>query len=133
MRLGQPRRGRAPVINVTSLIDVLFLLVIFVLVASKFEPEAGVAVDLPQAAASPARARPASYDLVITHDGTLYLQKDRIAEEDLALRVRSLRGEMDDPVLVLHVDRAAPSGVTVRVLGILRSAGQAKLDFRTKP
>ena len=50
MRL-QSRQGEEPEINITSLIDVVFLLLIFFMVSTTFERQAALKIDLPEASA----------------------------------------------------------------------------------
>lgn len=130
MAFSEPRRNRAPVINITSLIDVMFLLVIFVLLSAKFEREVGVPVDLPKGEAD-AEARKKSYALTLTDDGRMYLDEEQVALEELSDRVRAKRAALGgDPVLVVRADEAARVGHLYPALELVRAGGQFKIDLK---
>jgi biopolymer transport protein ExbD len=65
----KPRRSEEPEINVTSLIDVVLLLVVFFMLSSKFTTEGRLRIRLPQASALPAQ-RAADEGLVVTVSAT---------------------------------------------------------------
>lgn len=132
MRFVTRKRLKAPVINITSLIDVVFLLVIFLMLAAKFEPEGGIGVDLPkgQSAEVP---KERVFDLVIVHDGTMYLNKETVVLDDLAAHIQAKRKELGDPVLVIRADKAVPWERIVAVTDVAKQAGQGKVNFKIKP
>ncbi len=132
MNFSQTRKSRAPVINVTSLIDVLFLLVIFVLVTAKYDTEGGIAVDLPKGKARQVPRTTQVFGITIMHDGTLFLDKEKVLPGELATRIRQIRKERRDPILVIRTDRDAPAGVVIMVTEIAKQVGQLKLNFKTK-
>ncbi len=131
MQFALKRRARGPVINITSLIDVLFLLVIFVLLSAKFEREGGVSVNLPRGASEEV-PEVKTIELVIHHDGTIYLEREKVTLEQFPARLKALRAKHKDPVLHLKTDRDAPSGALVGVLDIAKQVGQTRLNFKTK-
>lgn len=124
-------KKRSAAINITSLIDVMFLLVIFVLLAAKFEPDGGIAVNLPQGE-SKEQSKPEIQVLTITADGKLYMQKDPIPMERLASAIKDMRGKFKDPVLVINADKAVPYGTIARAMDIVKSSEQTKFYFKTK-
>ncbi len=132
MRFSEQVRSRAPVINVTSLIDVMFLLVIFVLVTAKYEPEGGIAVDLPKGASEDVPQTPEIFRVTIMHEGTIFLDKDEILLGELPAAIKKKRQALRDPVLVIRSDQEAPAGLLVSVTEIAKQCGQQKLNFKTK-
>ena len=68
---GIRRHRRKPSINITSLIDVMFLLLIFLMVSTTFRHQLGIDVDLPEAGtASAQEMRP--HEIVVTRNGEYY-------------------------------------------------------------
>lgn len=109
------RRRRSSGPDITPLVDVLFLLVVFLVLASSFAREA-FEVALPEGRAS---APSASFDvLTVESDGSLRLNGRAISEE-------GLRTSAIDPRRPIRVDadRRAPYGVVVRAMGLLRERG----------
>jgi biopolymer transport protein ExbD len=132
MKFITAKKSRGSVINITSLIDVMFLLLIFVLLSAKFEQERGITVALPTGETKDAAA-PEIAVLSLTPGGELYWGKDRITVADLAPAVKDLREKMADPVLVINADKAVPYGVLAEILDRVKLAGQSKFYLKTAP
>lgn len=133
MRFAATRKSRAAVINITPLIDIMFLLVIFLLISAKFEPKGGIAVDLPQGQSAEVPESNRVYELVITYTGDYYLKREKIGPEDLPERIRQIRRTMRDPILVIKADKEVPWEKVVAVTDIAKRVGQTKVNFKIKP
>ncbi|MBN2712088.1 MAG: biopolymer transporter ExbD [Planctomycetes bacterium] len=133
MNFTNPRKAKGNVINVTSLIDVMFLLVIFVLISARFDPEGGIAVDLPQGK-SKEIPETRTYELTILYDGTMFLNKKKIKDDtELAEAIKAFRAEAKDPVLVIKADKDVSWKRIVVVTDTAKMSGQGKVNFRIKP
>lgn len=76
MKLGT-RAKSEPEVNLTSLIDVVLLLLIFFMVSTSFVKESQISIRLPEATASaPVEEKPAQLEIMITEQGT-YLVNGR--------------------------------------------------------
>lgn len=116
-------------IDLTPLIDVIFMLLLFFILASTFSRPA-LRVALPSAAT----ARPLERDLSplilsITAEGILYHEDRPLTPEHLPLL---LQAEPDRPVN-LHVDRAAPFQPFLSVLDQLRVCGRPHVLITALP
>ena len=130
------KRSSSSIINLTPLIDCMFLLVIFIMIAARFEPDGGIPVDLPTARTGEPK-KVTSINLTITEDGRVYLEQDEIAVEDLERGIIAARTAAGDPdgnevVLVVHGDRNAHHGRVVEALDAAARAKQKKVTIRTK-
>jgi biopolymer transport protein ExbD len=126
------RRRRSPVINVTPLIDVLFLLLIFFMVSSTFRDFLGVDVDLPQAqTAAPQRLE--ERDVTVTETGAFYFGPDRVDEEGLYRSIEQYLAEEPGARIVLRADKGADWGRVARAMDIARAAGGKRLVMPTQP
>lgn len=127
-------RGRG--INITSLIDVMFLLVIFLLLSTKFEPEGGIAVDLPKGQSKDV-PKGNTLTLVVLHDGTLFLNREKVPEDPagkaLVEAISKAREGKQDPVMVIQADKDLPWQTIVKLTDMAKEAGQAKVNFKIKP
>ncbi len=123
---------RSAVINVTSLIDVMFLLVIFVLISAKFEPDGGIAVELPQGKSTEV-AKVEVQVLTIKPDGELFFQKDKIDFSELSARITGMRKEFKDPVIVINADKSTPYEYVARATDIIKQSGQSKFNLKLQP
>lgn len=132
MRFAPNSTGRGKEINITSLIDVMFLLVIFVLVAAKFEKDGGIAVNLPNGASKEV-AREEVQVLSLTKDGKVFLQKREISFDTLEAEIKKMRTEQKDPVVVINADRDVPYGLVAKATDLIKQAGQSKFNLKIKP
>ncbi len=122
---------RSAAINVTSLIDVMFLLVIFVLISAKFEPDGGISVELPKGKSTEV-AKVEVQVLTIKPDGELYFQKDKISFDTLPERIKKMRKEFKDPVIVINADKSTPYEFVAKATDIIKQSGQSKFNLKLK-
>jgi biopolymer transport protein ExbD len=118
MVIGGGTRPRRP-LGLTPLIDVVFLLVIFFMLASRFGDEGKLVLDVVAAAPAASEVAQASRRIDIDAYGALRLQGVSVAKEDLE---RALALHPERPVLVLPAGDA-PLQSIVTVLEIVGAAG----------
>lgn len=131
------RRSTANVINLTPLIDCMFLLVIFIMIVARFEPDGGIPVDLPKAQTSTGQKPPAFINLTITDDGRIYLEQQEVTVDKLEQGIIDARTAAGDPngdevVLVVYGDKDAQHGKVVEALDAAARAKQKKVTIRTR-
>ena len=118
------RRVRAPLnadINVTSLVDVAFvLLIIFMITAPMMQ--GGVEVRLPRAEA---RAMAPQQGLVVSVDrrGRIFIDDAPFAFDDFRAAFRAVVARRKPSAIYLRADRGVPYGDVVRVLAVIRASG----------
>jgi len=112
-------------INVTPLVDiVLVLLIIFMVTASYIVREA-IEVDLPRAAHA-GEATGATLALVVTKDGSVFLDGVRRTEEELRARTREAVQRDRDARAIISADKAALHGAVVRVIDLVKGEGVSR-------
>ena len=118
------RRGAVPItadINVTSLVDVAFvLLIIFMITAPMLQ--GGVDVRLPRAEARPLKA---AEGLVVTVDrsGRIFLDQTSVTYADFRVAFQAVVATRKPSGVYLRADRRVPYGDVIRVLAAIRAAG----------
>ncbi|MET0026607.1 MAG: biopolymer transporter ExbD [Candidatus Thiodiazotropha sp.] len=109
-------------INLTPLIDMVFILLIFFMVTSSFVKETGVDVDRPSAAT--AQIKPQTAILIaVTQQGEVWIDRRKIDLRAVRANVERLHAENPEGAVVITADRQAPTGVVIRVLDQARLAG----------
>lgn len=119
-------------INLTPLIDMVFILLIFFIVTSKFTKESGVDVSRPEAASASDQAQ-ANIVVGITAQGEVWIDGQAIAMGSVRAQIERLHAANPKGSVILVADKAAPTGITVEVLDHARLAGVANVSIAAKP
>ena len=128
---GSPQRRRRPSINITPLIDVMFLLLIFFMVSSTFRDQTGIDITLPEAQTGAQQER-AQYTITVTADEVLLFEDDTITQDELKQILGDLVREEPDAVVTLSADEASPWQAVVRVIDTAREVGSTQLIIPTR-
>ena len=122
------RRTRASQENIIPLINVVFLLLIFFLLAGTIAAPDRLAVELPTAEELlPAPDEQAQ--LLLTADGQLAFRDQPIPTDDLGAVVEAYLRDGGDPVVQVKADGRASAGDLLPVLEVLRRVGVQELDL----
>ncbi len=117
-------------IDMSPLIDCVFILLIFFIVTTVFVEETGVEVDKPQAA-SASQLEKTSILIAITASGEIVYGGQSIGISGVQPWVKRLIQKENIPVIV-QADSAAPSGLLVRVIDEAKLAGATKVSVATR-
>jgi biopolymer transport protein ExbD len=124
-----------PTVDLTSLIDVVFLLLIFFMVSTTFERQALLKVDLPEASAVEELAEiPESLELVIDGEGRMFLNDQRLVDSNVATvraAMEQMSGGSRDLPLILRADRQTPHHYVVTVMDVAAQLGFTNLSIAT--
>ena len=128
----QTRPRRKAFINITSLIDVIFMLLLFFMITSTFLEQPGIKLELPAAKAS-STGEAQEYVLTIDKKGGLFLNRRALSLSGLEDEIRKALPQMKDASLVLKADQDISHGLVVRVMDMAKRGGVKKLIIGTKP
>jgi biopolymer transport protein ExbD len=125
MRLA-PLRQHKPEIQMSALIDIVFLLLLFYAVTTTFVTDERLKLKLPEAktaedAGVSRDERPP--EVKVAADGTIWIDDRLVPESELENRIRQLVERAPDDGIILKGDKSADYGVIVHVLDIARSVG----------
>ncbi len=115
----------------TSLIDIVFMLLIYFLLTTNFMVEQGIDVNLPDAKASAPQTRQ-EITVYIDHAGMVYVGKHPIAFNDLFDRLQERIRENPEQLVVIKADRTIILDRAVQVMDIAQAAGAKKLFLATE-
>ena len=118
-------------INITSLIDVLFLLLIFFIVSSRFIEQPAMKLELPETTMKKSTELK-GYTLFITKDGSLYINEDKVGEDGLKERLEEIAPEIKEKGLVIKADENVEYGVVIRAMDTAKNSGITKLIVATR-
>ena len=117
-------------VDISPLIDCVFILLIFFIVTTTFVEETGVEVDKPQAASS-VQLEKTSILLAITDKGEIVYGGREIGIAGVQPLVKRMMQKEEVPVIV-QADQNVQSGLLVRVIDEAKLAGALKVSIATK-
>lgn len=121
-------------VNITPLIDVVFLLLIFFMVSTTFERESEIEIVLPQAAANVVPADDFALEVTVDAEGTFYVNGKRVINskiETLKKAMQEVAGDRKDPPIILSADAQTPHQAVITVMDAARQLGFVHLNFAT--
>jgi len=128
------QHDEAPALNLTSMIDVLFLLIIFFMVATKFdEMERNIEVAVPEVSQA-GEAAPPQRPLVVSvrSDGGVELDGTPLTIEDLTARLAAARTPLGEPTVVIRGDAQCAFQHVAATLAACRQAGVSDLGITVR-
>lgn len=120
------KRVTKSIINLTPLVDMLFLILLFFLVTSSFIEQPNIKLELPStkyASTSKLEERV----LTISQDGKLFFQNELVERKSLVTVLKNAFSKQDDKTLVLRADKNVPYGVVVDVMDAAKGAGLRRI------
>lgn len=121
-------------INLTPLIDVVFLLLIFFMVSTTFDRHAKLKVQLPEASAKMEQKQEDPIVLSIDANGKYYINDRQVVNTQLDTLKKALLksvGDKKDVALVLRADAKTPHQSVVRAMDAASQLGLTRLSIAT--
>jgi len=115
----------------TSLIDIVFMLLIYFLLTTNFMVDEGIKIKLPQAKASAPQTQQ-EITVYIDRDGRAFILNKRVPEDLLFKKLKEMIGGQKDRLVVVKADRAVVLNKAVKVMDLAKAAGAARLCLATE-
>lgn len=123
MRLGRRHsKNEEAQIDLTSMLDIVFIMLIFFIVTSSFVRESGVEVNRPQAS-NVVSQKDAGIFVAITSANDIFIDKRVVDVERVQATLEHLLLEQPDASLVIQADEHAYNGTIVKVMDAAKGAG----------
>ncbi len=123
MRRKLRQQAETASINMTPLIDMVFILLIFFLVTASFTKESGISVDRRPTAQTATRQERASLIIAVSQTGAIWLDQQQIELRSVRAHIERLHAQNPEGTVIILADQAALTGTTVAVLDQVRLAG----------
>ena len=130
----KPRARETLELNLTPLIDVVFLLLIFFMVSTTFERSSELAIELPTSTAESVNNEEVTIEISVVSQGQFYVNGRQLVNTQLGTVREALRqaaGNDKAVPLVVNADAKAPYQAVVTVMDAARQLGLARLRFPT--
>ena len=134
----RPNRPDPPDINLTPLIDVVFLLLIFFMVSTTFKEDARIRLRLPEAQGEEVSAQePQALEILIDVGGTFYVNDRRVVDRNLETLKKAIAGaageDLEIPV-VIKADARTPHQAVMTAMDAASQLGLLRFAFAaTRP
>jgi len=125
------KKKKSQGINITSLIDVMFILLIFFMVSSSFIEQPGMKLELP-AIKSQEVARIENLVMFVSKDGKIMIGEKSVAMDSLVVEIEKLVPEMKEKTLILKADKSTKHGLIVQIMDIAKRSGLQKIVIGTQ-
>lgn len=132
MRLGSRRKSQEEAqVDMTSMLDIVFIMLIFFIVTSSFVKESGVEVNRPQASNSVSQ-KDASIFIAVTAQNEIYIDKRVVDKERVQATLEHLITEQPNASVVIQADEFAFNGTVVSVMDSAKGAGISNIALATE-
>lgn len=133
MRLGNRNKKQEEAqIDMTSMLDIVFIMLIFFIVTSSFVKESGIEVNRPQASNSVSQ-KEAGIFIAITANNEIYIDKRMVDKERVQANLERLLTEQSNTSVVIQADEFAFNGTVISVMDAAKGAGITNIALATEP
>ena len=109
-------------IDMTPMLDVVFILLIFFIVTASFVKEAGIDVNRPEAATAVKKER-ANILVAISDTGDIWINKRKVDIRSVQANIERLKAENPQGTVVIQADKKATTDTLIKVMDSARAAG----------
>jgi len=126
--------GDEPEVNLTPLIDVVFILLIFFMVSTTFQKESEIKIELPEASADPVEEKQDVLELVIDAEGRYFIEQQQVVNTELNTLKKAISkflGERTGVPVVIRADRRTPYEAVIRAMDATSQLGLVQMSLAT--
>jgi len=109
-------------IDMTPMLDIVFIMLIFFIVTASFVKESGITVNKPTAETATKREK-ANIFIGIASNGDIYMQKNKVDKDAVKAGLEDMLLENPESTVVVQADSRAEAGALLKVLDAAKAAG----------
>ncbi len=131
----QPNPPEELNLDITPLIDVVFLLLIFFMVSTTFDHESEVNITLPKASKEISQARPDSINVAIDAQSRIFVNEKELLNSQISTIKEALYDSAEDlenEPIIISADEETPYQIIIRTMDAARQLGLIKITFATR-
>ena len=130
----QPGGEDEPEVNLTPLIDVVFLLLIFFMVSTTFEHQSRIQIELPEATASPVEIEEDSIEIIIDAQGRYFIGEEQVVNTELKTLKSAISkavGDRGTVPVTIRADASTPHQAVITALDATSQLGLTRISLAT--
>ncbi len=128
MRRRRVREEEESEVNLTPMLDVVFIMLIFFIVTASFVKEAGIDVSRPPAATAERKER-GNILVAITENDQIWIDRRQVDPRALRANIERLHAENPQGSVVIQADKNSKNGLLVTVMDAARLAGVSNVSL----
>jgi len=133
MSLGRRRQEEESEIDLTPMLDVVFIMLIFFIVTASFVKESGIEVNRPPAVDNPDPSQENKNILfIVTESGDVLLEGRRIDIRSVRANVERLHAENPDGKVIISAHPKSKTDIFIKISDQAREAGVSDISLATK-
>jgi biopolymer transport protein ExbD len=122
MRRRRDRRKSESEVNLTPMLDVVFIMLIFFIVTASFVKESGIEISRPGASTA-VRKEKGNILIAISANDQIWMNRRQVDPRALRANIERMHAENPQGSVVIQADKEAKTGLLVKVMDAARSAG----------
>jgi biopolymer transport protein ExbD len=122
MRRRRDRRKSESEVNLTPMLDVVFIMLIFFIVTASFVKESGIEISRPGASTA-VRKEKGNILIAISADNQIWMNRRQVDPRALRANIERMHAENPQGAVIIQADKEAKTGLLVKVMDAARSAG----------
>ncbi len=126
------RQTEEPRLDLTPMVDVVLLLLIFFMISTTFIETPGLTIKLPESSAEAIEREPKELKIFVSSEGDIFYQEDRLTLDQFTALLRERQGDAEQTTFLLMADKDARHGIVVSLMDLARAAGFGKLAIATE-
>ena len=128
----QRKQSDEPRIDLTPMVDVVFLLLIFFMISTTFVESPGISIKLPEASSQTVEREPKEIKIYLSKEGDIYHLDQKISLDDFRGLLAEHQSEAELTTVLLLADQESRHGKVVTLMDLARDAGFVKLAIATE-
>lgn len=126
-------RGTEPYVDMTPMVDCVFLLLIFFMISTAFIETPGLTIKLPESTKQTVTREPQEIKIYLDKEGNLFHKEQPLSLEQFKTLLQQTGSAAGQTTFLLLADREAKHGKVVQLMDLAQSAGIGKLAIATEP
>ena len=125
-------REESPQVDLTPLIDVVFILLIFFILSANFQKESTIEVDRPSASSSTLKSESKILTVSVDRDQNIWFNGQNINLSQLQLQVKAQLTNSQTINAIVNADRSLDTGTLISIIDTLRLSGITNVAIATQ-
>jgi biopolymer transport protein ExbD/biopolymer transport protein TolR len=121
-----------PRIDLTPMVDVVFLLLIFFMISTTFVESPGISIKLPESSSQTIDREPKEIKVYLSREGDIYHGERKLTIDDFRALLAEHQSEAERTTVLLLADQESRHGKVVTLMDLARDAGYVKLAIATE-